>query len=762
MTRLPVVLLLLLLCACDQSALSFRVLHVKVAHDGFEVLDAALMDADGDGDQDVVVATEQDVRLLVHEAGAWRDGSPGAGFGAVAKVERLHADGRDLVLERGGRVRRLVGSAVGTWTEAEADEPGPAPAPILAVELDLDGDGVPERARLDGRRLIVEANDGSGWRDVTVATGADGLTLPAPGTRLLTGDLDGDGHADLLAVGSRLFALLSNGGALPAARGASVADLGDGGAPAAPTMRGPWFTDVSAEAGLSVRHVEGDEQWDIRPTMGPGACFGDIDGDGDPDLYVVGGSEQHGWLFRNDGTGRFVECSSAWGLNDVPQGAGMGALFADWDEDGDPDLYVTRDGENLLFRNDGEGFTDVTAASGTGDGRWGAGIATADTDRDGDLDLYVTNYLAFDPSVLPPEEQRREDPLAMLPYVFDGQANVMYRNDGALRFADVTEAVGLLDPSGKSLGALFLDQDQDGWPDLYVANDTTPNTFHHNRGDGRFEEISLLVGVDDPRGGMGLAAADLDSDGDEDLLLTNWQLEPNALYRNNREHGTTQRRFVPEFEDVAVLAGLAQPSVGYVGWGCLLADLDGDADHDVFVVNGYTSPDYETTMRCVGQQDHLFENVSGPGPFPEHRTMPRFTLAPASRAGDWARALDPGRGLAAADTDGDGDLDLLITNNNGAISHLRNERGGRFLHVVPEGRAPRDAVGARVTVELDDGRQPVAVVRAGAGYLGGHERGVRFGLAGASATAVEVVWPDGERSRHETPTAGRVVVIQPR
>jgi hypothetical protein len=200
---------------CGEDRLSFRVLHVKVAHDGFEVLDVALMDAEGDGDLDLVVATEHDLRLLRFDRGGWSDASAGSGISQVPAVQRVHADGRDLLVERDGKLRRLVGSAVGTWQEAADDEQGPAPGASPVALADLDGDGLDERITLDGQTLRVERRTESGWRDLTAATGADGLALPGPGTRLLAGDLDGDGHLDLAVVGRRLFALLSNGGALP-------------------------------------------------------------------------------------------------------------------------------------------------------------------------------------------------------------------------------------------------------------------------------------------------------------------------------------------------------------------------------------------------------------------------------------------------------------------------------------------------------------------------------------------------------------------
>jgi hypothetical protein len=570
----------------------------------------------------------------------------------------------------------------------------------------------------------------------------------------------------------RTHLLAAAAGLLAACDRSAAADADAPRAAEATAAPAAWFHDVTAASGASFTHVEGAEQWDIRPTMGPGCAWGDVDGDGWPDLYVVGGSQQDGVLLVSRGAGpdgavTFADETAARGLL-LPRGAGMGASFCDWDDDGDEDLYVTRDGPNVMLRNDGGRFTDVTATAGTGCPLWSASVGWGDVDRDGDLDLYVTNYLQFDPALIPPEgarpEQRREDPIAMLPYVFPGQRDVLYRNADGLRFEDVSDAAGLAGATGKGLGVVLFDHDEDGWPDVYVANDTTPNQFWRNLGGwpagdappdaaagaGGFEEIALQIGLDDPRGGMGLQCADVDDDGDEDIFASYWQTEPNGLYRNNARHLPTQRRFVPRFEDIAIAAGLGQPSVGFVGWGCALADLDDDGDEDLCVVNGYTSPDYDTTLQCVGQVPHLYENVTAPGALREHRDVPRWELLPPERAGPpFARAL-AGRGLAACDWDRDGDLDLAFTANNGPLTLLRNERGGRSLRVLVEGdgvAVPREAVGARVTLVLDDGSRRVAFVHRDGSYLSGHERGVRFGLGERRAVEVEVRWPDGTESR---------------
>jgi hypothetical protein len=305
----------------------------------------------------------------------------------------------------------------------------------------------------------------------------------------------------------------------------------------------------------------------------------------------------------------------------------------------------------------------------------------------------VTSYLHYDPALMPPAEElgryQREDPLEMLPFAFPGERNTFLRNEtrvqGAVnasapraaeaqtvgpRFSDLTDELKLGDAGGRGLQAVFWDFDRDGDQDLYVANDVSPNTFWRNEGDGRFKDISISTGLDDPRGCMGLAVGDVDGDGDEDLFVTNWQLESNALYVNNLVASTSVKHRVSTFRDQSVQAGLAQLSVGVTGWGCELADFDLDGDLDLFYANGYTSPDYESTGICVGQPCHYFEN-DGRGKF-----TPAF-----ERAGPDAALALAGRCALACDYDQDGDLDLLVTANNGRVRLLRNEtpRGPSWL-----------------------------------------------------------------------------------
>ncbi|MEM6672705.1 MAG: FG-GAP-like repeat-containing protein [Planctomycetota bacterium] len=504
--------------------------------------------------------------------------------------------------------------------------------------------------------------------------------------------------------------------------------------------------EVTIEAGLgSYVHFEGPaEQLDIRPTMGPGAAWGDVDGDADLDLVLLQGGGREGCepladrLFLNDGDGTFTDATASAGLGRGD--AGMGALLIDLDGDADLDLYCANYGLDRLFLNDGDGtFTEATDLL-PGHELWSASVAAADPDGDGDLDLYVTSYLDYDPEKMPPAEElgryQREDPIEMLPFAFPGQRNVFLRNtlveNGTLGLDDVTEELGLLDEQGRGMQSVFWDFDRDGDEDLYVANDVSFNVLFRNEGDGTFKDVSFSTGLDDPRGGMGLAVGDVDGDGDEDLFLTNWQLEANALYENAVVSHSGRKRRRASFHDATVKSGMGPSGIGKTSWGCEWFDLELDGDLDLYVANGYTSPDYESTGICVGQTDQLFVG-DGTGKLREACQLGRraFSLAFASR------------GAVGADVDRDGDVDLLVTANNGRATLLRNdaERQGRWLGVRLRQPGPNShAIGATVTV--DDRRQSL---RAGSGYLTGNPQELHFGLGrGEGPVRVEVEWPDGE------------------
>ncbi|QDU85513.1 FG-GAP repeat protein [Planctomycetes bacterium Pla163] len=529
-------------------------------------------------------------------------------------------------------------------------------------------------------------------------------------------------------------------------------------------------------------HLEGpDEQLDIRPTMGPGAAWGDVDLDGWNDIYVVQGGGREGSpiptnrLFENDAsmlardTRSFTDVTDTWGGADT--GAGMGALFLDADGDRDLDLFVANYGADVLFENRLEESTDgtpklvdVSATAGVGGDLWSAGICAGDVDNDGDLDLYVTSYLEYDESQMPSLEDlpyQREDPVAMLPFAFPGQRNQLLINESTpdgLRFVDRAKEWRAADELGRGMQPIMFDFDRDGWLDLYVANDVSPNVLFKNNKDGRFRDVSFATGMDDPRGGMGVALGDVDMDGDEDLFLTNWELEPNALYTSNLQAHASQRHRVATFRDTIVKSGLGPHGVGVTSWAAVLFDLENDGDLDLFVANGYTSPDYESTGICVGQPDHLFTN-DGRGKF----TVAHEKIAPFAENG--GRDL-PSRCAIECDFDRDGDVDLFVTANNSAYRLLENhtrepgapnaEGAGHWLGVKLLAPAPNTyAIGARVEV-VTDRRTFVRTLLAGSGYLGGNAPELHFGLGTAERIERVVVHPPGYDAATDGPVAPRV------
>ncbi len=517
------------------------------------------------------------------------------------------------------------------------------------------------------------------------------------------------------------------------------------------------FREVSAPWGLAFRHQHGGfgERFMVE-TMGSGVVLFDYDGDGDVDVFWVdsgrvpgfAGPPPHARLFRNEGPGRFADVTAAAGITLATYG--MGAVAGDVDNDGDLDLFVTGWGPDQLFRNQGDGrFVDATAASGLSDPLWSASAAFADLDRDGDLDLYVASYVEFSPDRNYFCGDRERNLRVYCPPVpFEPQADRLYRNRGDGTFEDWAAAAGIADPAGKGLGIVAADLDGDGWTDLYVANDTTPNLLYRNRGGDRpaagvtFEEVGVLSGsayngLGETEAGMGIALADADGNGWPDLFVTNFDLETNALYGN-------QGRLL--FADHRYRANLAEPSLPMVGFGAAFADLDLDGDPDLAVANGHIADNAEQ-MRSASlyrQRNQVFENLGG-GRFAERRD-----------AGvDVVRAS---RGLAAGDLDGDGDVDLAISNSNDWSEVYENvSEGGRWLAVRLRGDG--FGVGAKVEVEAGGTRQAQELV-TGSSYLSQNDLTLTFGL-GARPTAdrLTITWPSGRRQRFEALPAGRILMV---
>lgn len=517
------------------------------------------------------------------------------------------------------------------------------------------------------------------------------------------------------------------------------------------------FTNVTDRAGIRFRHFSGRRSSQLPEDMGSGAAWGDYDGDGWIDLYVVNhagpldltpaelaASPARGALYRNLGDGTFREVAEAAGV--AFRGFGMAAAWGDYDGDGHIDLVVTAYGSNVLYRNLGNGtFRDVTAEAGL-DGPRGfwAGASWADYDRDGDLDLYITGYVRYDRdhAAATSTQYDVETPVALNPSAFPPERNLLYRNEGDGTFTEVAEAAGVAGMEGRSLSAAWTDLDEDGWPDLYVANDVSDNVLYHNRRDGTFREISHEAMVADYRGAMGLAVGDWNGDGDTDLFVTHWIAQENALYDNRiREHFESldaPPRNRLHFMDVADRRGLGQIALDFIGWGTSFLDYDNDGRPDLLVANGSTFQQPGAAHRLIPMRDQLFWNRGPEEGF--------YDVSAA--AGPYFAETHVGRGAAIADYDNDGDLDVFIVNHGGRAVLLRNDGGNRnrWLQVRLEGaRGNRQGIGARVRV-VAGGRVQLHEVGAQSSYLSQNSPIAHFGLGDReSVDTLEVRWPSGLR-----------------
>lgn len=532
------------------------------------------------------------------------------------------------------------------------------------------------------------------------------------------------------------------------------------------------FTNVAAASGIVGRHGVPARHRALPEDNGSGLAWGDYDGDGDWDLYLVNhpGIRAHGVrstgtnrLYRNNGDGTFSDVTDAAGVGD-PTGFGMGATFVDYDDDGDVDLYVTNRGPNRLFQNQGNGtFIDVAVHAGVDDPLWGTGTAWGDFDRDGHIDFYLCNYVTYDsegfePPATPPGAGATaapyEAPFTLNPNSYNAQPNRLYRNRGDGTFADVTACCDVANPDGRSLAATFVDLDGDGWLDLYVNNDVSPNRLYRNSGADFgpdepivFVDLSALSGTADPRGSMGLSVAELGdlagaADGLPDLFITHWVAQENALYLS--QVGTAGKL---EYRDKTRQFGLGEISLDRVGWGCAFADLDRDGHVDIAVANGSTLEQHDNPLLLKPEPLFLFLNTGST--FRE--------VAPAAGA-DTSRTYTA-RGLAAADYDGDGDVDLALSCNQDVPVLLRNdtETMNRSLSLRLHGRA---AVCFGAKIEVTTGaRREVRWWGADVSYLSMHAPEMIFGLGPAAhATQIRVTWADGAVSEL-THVAAAVVTV---
>jgi len=526
-------------------------------------------------------------------------------------------------------------------------------------------------------------------------------------------------------------------------------------APTRPPRISVTFTDVTAAAGINFIHSEGDTIELVSQTTSPGAAFADYNNDGYLDIYITNGSGLPNALYHNNGDGTFSEVAKKAGVDH--RGFAMGCVFGDYDNDGDLDLYVLNYNEpNVFFRNNGDGtFTDVTRQTRTGgDGRWGVSAAFADYDNDGDLDLYVVNYIKFSRDLAPKDfvlVERSEDNVLLAPEPYDPQANVLYHNNGDGTFTDVTGQAGVADEEGKGLAAIFGDYDNDGDADLFVANDISRNKLYRNNGDGTFTDVSFLEGVDDPRSGMGVDWGDYDNDGDLDFYVGYFKYQANALYRNNLPKDPSKGEMLANFDDVSLAAGLAEPCRMYVTWGAGFLDYDNDGYLDIFAVNGHIKSDDIDLTTCIGQPDFLFRN-NGDGTFEDV----------SKSTGAWSSYEYVGRGTAFGDYDRDGDIDIFIANNNGPVVLLRNDGGNQnnWLQIKLIGtKSNRDGIGARVTVKSGELTQ-IREIIAGNSVMSESSLEAAFGLEkDPKAEMVKIRWPSGIVQTMKDIAANQVITV---
>ncbi len=488
---------------------------------------------------------------------------------------------------------------------------------------------------------------------------------------------------------------------------------------------------------------ETGEAWPVE-TTGGGVGLLDFDGDGRLDIFLAQGGPLKGpvdprassdVLLRNSGDGRFEDMSQRVGLS--AKGYGQGVTVADYDGDGDPDVYVTRYGRNTLWRNDRKQgrFTDVTEEAGVSCGTWSLGAAFGDFDSDGDLDLFVANYFKFDESKAP----FRRDPATGaadygLPQDFTGLPDVLFRNEGNGRFTDVTKSAGVAG-TGRGMGVLASDVDGDGRLDWLVANDAESNSLWRNRGDGTFEDVADPIGL--AVNGQGLAEANMgiafgDTDGDTlpDVLISHLYNEHTTLWRATGRPGDGIL-----YQDQTSEAGLAVDSRPLTGWGMVLADLDLDGDLDVLTTNGH--------IRREPSQLYRYEN---PPILWRNLGSGRFANVTAD-AGPYFTALHMGRGLAAGDLDSDGDIDFIVVHHHKPSAVLWNEspRRGNYVFVKLRGSgANRDAIGARLVAHAGP-RKFVRTVDGGGSYISSSDPRVHFGLGDAKRIdRLEIRWPSGK------------------
>jgi hypothetical protein len=525
------------------------------------------------------------------------------------------------------------------------------------------------------------------------------------------------------------------------------------------------FRDIARTAGITFQHHAAPEKKFIVESMSGGVALFDFDNDGLIDIYFVDSltvdiakepNAARSALYRNLGHGTFQDVTDKAGVGHP--GWGMGVCAADVDGDGWEDLYVTAIGRNRLYRNNHDGtFTDIAEQAGVTGAGWSAGCGFADYDRDGHLDLFVSRYVKIDLDHLPQFGkdktcEYRGVPVQCGPRGLPGESDLLFHNDGNGHFTEVGEKAGVADPKGYfGLGIAWFDANGDGWPDLYVANDSTPNFLYVNQQNGTFKEVAFPMGVavsedGSEQGGMGVAIGDYDSSGRFSIFKTNFSEEYNSLYHNDGDH----------FTDVSFRSKTAASSLPYVGWGTAFFDYDNDGLLDIIAVNGHVYPQLDKVHLGASagyRQRKLLYHNRGDGTFDEVSAQfgPVLTEERVSR------------GLAAGDLDNDGRVDLVINDLDGSPQLLHNELAdaGNWLIIKLRGKGKNtDAIGAVLTIRAGALTQK-RVIQSGTSYISQDDMRQHVGLGRATqADSIEVRWPDDSTTKMERVKANQIIEIK--
>lgn len=526
------------------------------------------------------------------------------------------------------------------------------------------------------------------------------------------------------------------------------------------------FQDIATQAGLTAPNVYGperDKQYIIE-TIGSGVALFDYDNDGWLDIFIVNGTtltpppqrqEPISHLYRNNRNGTFTDVTQQAGL--ARTGWGSGVCVGDYDNDGFTDLFVTYWGQNALWRNNGKGaFTDVTEAVGLKQSitRWNTGCSFLDYDKDGDLDLFVANYVDLDLAKTPARGSNNYCSWKGLPVVcgprgLPAGTNILYRNDGKGHFTDVSETSGMAKVKGRyGFTSLVSDYDNDGWPDIYVACDSTPNILFHNEGNGTFTDIGLLSGTavnedGQEQAGMGVGAGDYDRDGWIDLIKTNFADDTPTLYHNDGKN---------LFTDATYPSRLGV-NTRFLGWGAGFLDFDNDGWKDILMVNGHVYPEVDSlnSQSPFKQERVLFWNL---------RDKTFYDLSDTAGAGILDRHAS--RGAAFGDLDNDGSIEIVVNNINDVPSLLKNSGAQQnwTLLQLRGTKSNRSGIGARVTMTAGGAKQ-MDEVRSGGSFLSQNDLRLHFGLGKATTIdRVEVAWPSGRNEIFANLKANQVVVLE--